>query len=129
MRQPVRDRDICVPLTKSLFKSAGITVSHFFSMLPSALKYLYSVEPVRMHFPRKTAVYKLYCVQCCIAALHTVSFVHGCFAGKMHSDRFNKIEILQGRWQHGEKGGTVIPVDLKRLFLSGTYMSRWLRKG
>jgi hypothetical protein len=40
-----------VPLTKSLFKSAGITVSHFFSMLSSTLKYLYSVEPVRMHFP------------------------------------------------------------------------------
>jgi hypothetical protein len=33
--------------------SAGITVSHFFSMLPSTLKYLYSVEPVRMHFPAK----------------------------------------------------------------------------
>jgi hypothetical protein len=23
----------------------------------------------------------------------------------MHSDRFNEIEILQGRWQHGEKVG------------------------
>jgi len=33
-------------------------------------------------FPRETAVYKWYCVQCCIAALHTVSFVRGCFAGK-----------------------------------------------
>jgi hypothetical protein len=52
--QPFRDqRDIFFPLTKSLFKSAGITVSHFFSMLPSTLKYLYSVEPVRMHFPAK----------------------------------------------------------------------------
>jgi len=48
---PFRDqRDIYIPFTKSLFKSAGITVSHFFSMLPSTLKYLYSVEPVRMHF-------------------------------------------------------------------------------
>jgi hypothetical protein len=27
------------------------------------------------------------------------------FRGKMHSDWFNGIEILQGRWQHGEKGG------------------------
>jgi len=38
-------------------------------MLPSALKYLYSVEPVRMHFPAK---------QPCAnhAALHTVSFVN-----------------------------------------------------
>jgi hypothetical protein len=34
---------VYVPLTKSLFKSAGITVSHFFSVLPSTLKYLYSV--------------------------------------------------------------------------------------
>jgi hypothetical protein len=46
-------RDIYVPLTKSLFKSAGITVSHFFSMVPFTLKYLYSVEPVRKHFPAK----------------------------------------------------------------------------
>jgi len=27
------------------------------------------------------------------------------FRGKMHSDWFNGIEILQGRWQHGEKVG------------------------
>jgi len=33
-------------------------------------------------FSRETAVYKWYCVQCCIAALHTVSFVCGCFTGK-----------------------------------------------
>jgi hypothetical protein len=39
------------------------------------------------------------------AALHTVSFVHGFFAEKMHSDWFNGIEILQGRWRHGEKVG------------------------
>jgi len=31
----------------------GYLVSHFFSMLPSTLKYLYSVKPVRMHFPVK----------------------------------------------------------------------------
>jgi len=43
-----------VPLTKSLLKFAGITVSHIFSMLPPTLKYLDSVEPVRMHFPAKT---------------------------------------------------------------------------
>ena len=76
----VTSGDIYVPLIKSLLKSAGITVSHFFSVLPSTLKYLYSVEPVRMHFP----------------ALHTV-----------------------------------IPADLKRLFVSGTYIyiSRWSRNG
>jgi len=27
------------------------------------------------------------------------------FRGKMHSDWFNRIEILQGRWQHGENVG------------------------
>jgi hypothetical protein len=43
--------DMYVPLTKSLFKSFGITVSHFFSMLPSTLNYFDSVEPVRKHFP------------------------------------------------------------------------------
>jgi hypothetical protein len=44
---------ICLPLRKSIFKSSGITVSHFLSMLPSALKYLYSFETVRMHFLTK----------------------------------------------------------------------------
>jgi len=33
-------------------------------------------------FSRETAVYKWYFVQCCYAALHTVSFVHVSFAGK-----------------------------------------------
>ena len=33
-------------------------------------------------FSRETTAYKWYCVQCCIAALHTVSFLLGCFAGK-----------------------------------------------
>jgi len=27
------------------------------------------------------------------------------FRGKMHSDWFNRIEILQGRWEYGEKLG------------------------
>ena len=40
-------------LQRVFFKSPGVTVSHFFSMLPSTLKYLYSVEPVRTHFPAK----------------------------------------------------------------------------
>jgi len=29
----------------------------------------------------------------------------------------------------GKKWNTVIPADLKRLFVSGTYMSRWSQKG
>jgi hypothetical protein len=51
-----------------------------------------------------------YCVQYCYAALHTVSSVHG----KMHSDWFNGIEILQGRWQHGEKMGYCYPSGLEK---------------
>jgi len=70
-----------IPLTKSLFKSAGITVSHFFSMLPSTLKYLYSVEQVEWIFPRNSRVQMTLCAML-HAALHTVSFLHGCFQGK-----------------------------------------------
>ena len=36
------------------------------------------------------------------------------FLGKMHSDRFNGIEILQGRWQHGEKVGYCYPSGLEK---------------
>jgi len=45
-----------------------------------------------------------------IAALHTVPFVHG----KMHSDWFKGIEILQGRWHHGEKVGYCYPSGLEK---------------
>jgi len=42
------------------------------------------------------------------------------FPGKMHSDWFNGIEILQGRWQHGEKVGYCYPSGLeKRLVTKG----------
>ena len=36
------------------------------------------------------------------------------FRGKMHSDWFNGIEILQGRWQHGEKVGYCYPSELEK---------------
>jgi len=36
------------------------------------------------------------------------------FRGKMHSDWFNGIEILHGRWQHGEKVGYCYPSGLER---------------
>jgi hypothetical protein len=52
-------------------------------------------------------------VQCCYAALHTVSFVHGCFAEKSILT-FSAIEILQGRWQHGEKVGYCYPSGLEK---------------
>jgi hypothetical protein len=32
----------------------------------------------------------------------------------MHSDWFNRIEILQGRWQHGEKVGCCYPNGLEK---------------
>jgi len=46
----------------------------------------------------------------------------------MYSDWFNGIEILQGRWQHGEKVGYCYPSGLKKTFLSGAYVPRWSRK-
>jgi len=36
------------------------------------------------------------------------------FRGKTHSDWFNGIEILQGRWQHGEKVGYSYPSGLEK---------------
>jgi len=45
------------------------------------------------------------------------------FRGKMHSDWFNGIEILQGRWQHGEKVGYCYPSGLKKtLFKCDIYV-------
>jgi hypothetical protein len=47
----------------------------------------------------------------------------------MHSDWFNGIDILQGGDGSTEKKwDTVTPADLKRLFVSAKYMSRWSRK-
>ena len=70
---PFVTRGTYIPLTKSLFKSVGITVSNFFSMLPSTLQYLYSVEPVRLHFPAKQP----YCTNdsvCNAAMAQTISY-------------------------------------------------------
>jgi hypothetical protein len=36
------------------------------------------------------------------------------FRGKMHSDWFSGIDILQGIWQHGEKVGYCYPSGLKK---------------
>jgi hypothetical protein len=36
------------------------------------------------------------------------------FRGKMHSDWFNEIEVLQRRWQHGEKVGYCYPSGLEK---------------
>ena len=37
------------------------------------------------------------------------------FRGKMHSHWFNGIEILQGRWHHGEKVGYCYPSGLENI--------------
>ena len=57
-------------------------------------------------FSHETAMYKWYCVQSCIAALHTQ--VDG---------------SMEKKWD------TVMPADLTRLCVSGTYMPCWSQKG
>jgi hypothetical protein len=36
------------------------------------------------------------------------------FRGKVHSDWFSGVEMLQGRWQHGEKVGYHYPSRLEK---------------
>jgi hypothetical protein len=52
------------------------------------------------------------------------------FRGKMHFSWFNEIEILQGRWQHGEKVGYCYPSGLeKTLYKCDVYVplvTKWL---
>jgi hypothetical protein len=50
------------------------------------------------------------------AALHIAHSIicRRLFRGKMHSDWFNEIEILQGRWWHGEKVGYRYPSGLEK---------------
>jgi len=48
---------------------------------------------------------------CCIA--HSIICTR-LFRGKMHSGWFNGIEVLQGRWQHGEKVGYCYPSGLEK---------------
>ena len=62
-------------------------------------------------FSRETAVHKCAMLLCSIA--HSIICTQ-LFRGKMHSDWFNGIEILQGRWQHGEKVGYCHPSRLEK---------------
>jgi hypothetical protein len=62
------------------------------------------------------------------AALHTVSFVYSCFTVKCTLTgsteyRYEVDGSMEKKWD------TLIPVDLKRLFVNGIYMSRWSQKG
>jgi hypothetical protein len=67
---------ICITYKES-FQVLWETVSHFFSTLPSTLKYPYYVEPVRMHFPAKQpCTNDTVCSAACRLKLH-VKFV-GC---------------------------------------------------
>jgi len=104
-------------------------------MLSSTLKYLCSVEPVRMQFPSKQLSAAQHCTlqtKLC-AVLHSSIahniVLHGCFEGKCiltdsTEQRYFKIDDSMEK-----NRDTVIPADLERLFVSGTYMSRWSRKG
>ena len=112
----------------SLLKSARITVSHFFFMLPSTLKYLYSVEPIETHFPAKQ--------QCtndtvCNAAMQHCTQYHlhtgKCILTGSTEKRYFKVDgSMDKKWD------TVIPADLKRLFVRGNMyvplVTEWLRK-
>jgi len=51
------------------------------------------------------------------------------FRGKMHSDRFNGIEILQGRWQHGENVGYCYPRGLEKTLCKGDIYVPLVTKG
>ena len=51
------------------------------------------------------------------------------FRGKMHSDWFNGIVILQGRWQHGEKVGYCYPSRLEKTLLKWEIIVPLVTKG
>jgi len=80
-------------------------------MLPSTLKYLCSVEPVRMHFPTKQP----YCANdtVCNAAMQHCTQYH-LYTAVLRENAFNGTELLQGRWQHGEKVGYCYPSGLEK---------------
>jgi hypothetical protein len=63
------------------------------------------------------------------AALHTVSFVYGYYEGKCSLTGSTEYRYFKVDGSTEKKWDTVIPADLKILFLSGTYMSCWSRKG
>jgi len=80
-----------VPLTKSLFQSAGITVSHFFSMLPSTLVCLFRWTSHNQNAVSQENAFWL-----------------------VQRNRYFKVDCsMEKKWD------TVIPADVKRLFVKG----------
>jgi hypothetical protein len=51
------------------------------------------------------------------------------FRGKMHSDWFHGVEIVQGRWQHGEEGGYWYPNRLERAICKWDIYAPLVTKG
>ena len=47
----------------------------------------------------------------------------------MHSDWFNGIEVLQGRWQHGEKVGYCYPSGLEKTLCKWDVLVPLVTKG
>jgi hypothetical protein len=59
------------------------------------------------------------CPMLLFSVVHSINLVQG----EMHSDGVNGTEILQGRWQHGEKVGYSYHSGLeKTLFKWGIYV-------
>src|SRR5215470_18004092 len=58
------------------------------------------------------------CAMLLCSIAHSIIYTR-LFRGKMHYDWFNGIDILQGRWQHGEKVGYCYPSGLEKT------LSKW----
>ena len=64
-------------------------------------------------FPRNSRAQMIQCALLLCSIAHSI--ICTClFRGKMHSDWFSGIEILQGRWQHGENVGYCYPSGLEK---------------
>jgi len=64
-------------------------------------------------FPRNSRVQMILCAMLHGSIAHSIICTR-LFCGKIHFDWFNVIEILQGRWQHGEKVGYCYPSGLEK---------------
>jgi hypothetical protein len=88
---------------------SGDTSIHYQERIQLYLQHLVFVAPLLL--PAAIACNDTVCNAACSIA-HSIICTR-LFRGKMHSDWFNGIEILQGRWQHGEKVGYCYPSGLE----------------